>query len=221
MKVRLPSAILLAIAIGAPAALAQTVTGPVAGAPPQAPPPTRSRMTADQVLKGQPVKTSFDDVLTIIGPGYEVVVRDDAGRRTRGLVSSISRDQIAVLKDKSPVLRLFSPLQERVYPAASVTRIEIVDSTVNGMLIGLATTPAIIYAIHRWETHAEPNPDNRGLATLVLGGFSIPLAIYIGKMIDLAINQPIYARPSRISGITVAPWLDRGRKGVVVQISFR
>jgi hypothetical protein len=220
-KAGFSSAILLTLAISAPAALAQTATGPSAGPRPQAPPPRGSRMNADQVLKGQPVKTSFDEVPTIIGPGYEVVVTDDAGRRTRGLVSSISRDRIAVFRDKSPVLLLFSPRQERVYPAASVARIEIVDSTVNGMLIGLATTPAIIYAIHRWEQHAEPDPNNRGLATLVFGGFSIPVAIYIGKMIDLAVNRPIYERPSRLSGVSITPWLDHGRRLIVLQISFR
>jgi hypothetical protein len=49
-------------------------------------------VSAEQLLVGQSATSSFDALPVILETGYEVVVRDAAGRKTRGL-SSIADDR--------------------------------------------------------------------------------------------------------------------------------
>lgn len=186
------------------------------------PPSSRPRVSVDELLKGQSVAVSFDELLPILEPGYEVVVWDAAGRKARGRVSSIAGNQVTVYQQAaSPLLRLFIPPKDRAFPADSVARIDIVDSTWNGALIGVAIAPVLVYGIHRWEEGAVSESNSmKGMATVVFGGISAVLSIAIGQRIDLSINQPIFQRQRRIPQVTLAPWLEPTRKGVVARIRF-
>ena len=93
MKAWLACTVLLTASI-TPVALAQ------GSAPSPVPPPHRARVSADQLLKGQQPTASLDALHAILDSGYEVVVRDGAGRKTRGRVSSISDDQIVIFKHR-------------------------------------------------------------------------------------------------------------------------
>jgi hypothetical protein len=203
-------------------ALAQNEGDQLSSSRSAVPPPSRPRVSDDELLKGQSPTASFGELPPILQPGYEVVVWDATGHKTRGRVSSISGHQVVIYRRAaSPFLRLFNSPKDRVFPADSVARIDIVDSTWNGALIGAAIAPVLVYGIHRWEETAVSDSNSmKGMATVVFGGISAVLAIAIGQRIDLSMNQPIYQRQRGIPQVTLAPWLEPTRKGVVARIRF-
>ena len=85
-------------------------------APPPVPPPHRRRVSADRLLGGEPVTDSLDALTLILDPGYEVVVRDEAGRKTRGRVSFISGEEVVVINRPRLFRYLRSP-QEHAFRA--------------------------------------------------------------------------------------------------------
>ena len=165
---------------------------------------------------------SFDALHAILDTGCEVVVRDAAGRKTRGRVSSISDDQIVIFREgATPFLRLINPAVERRFPVDSVTRIDMVDSTWNGTFIGAAVGVGLAFGISRWEETAVPNSNNlKGLGTLVFGGLSIVVSSAVGHLIDLSMNAPIYERPSQTPRISFVPLLGRERIGLMARVHF-
>jgi hypothetical protein len=178
--------LVLSAVITPPALLAQ---GP---APSRVPPPHRARVSADQVLGKQSATASFDALHAILETGSEVVVRDPAGRKTRGRVSSISDDQIVI-----------------------------VDSTWNGTFIGAAVGVGLAAGISRWEASAVPNSNNlKGLGTLVFGGLSIVVSSAVGHLIDLSMNAPVYERPSQTPRVSLVPLLGRERIGLMARVHF-
>jgi hypothetical protein len=215
-------ALLFVIGANSQVAFAQTVGEQISSSGSAVPPASRPRVSDDELLKGQSVPASFDKLQPILAPGYEVVVWDAAGRKTRGRVSSISADQVVVYqRAASPLIRLFNPPKDRLFPADSVTRIDIVDSTWNGALIGAAVAPVLVFGIHRWEGTAVSDSNSmKGIATVVFGGISAVLAIGIGQKIDSSINQPVYQRRRGIPPVTLTPWLDPTRTGVLARVRF-
>jgi hypothetical protein len=217
MKALLSFTVLLLSAVIAPAALlAQSP------APPPVPPPHRARVSAGQLLEGQSATASFDALHAILDTGYEVVVRDAAGRKTRGRVSSISDDRIVIFREgTTPLLRLTKPAVEHRFSADSVTRIDIVDSTWNGTLIGAAVGVGLAFGIHQWEESAVADSnDLKGLWTLALGGISIAVSSGVGSLIDLSMNAPIYKRPSQTPRVSLVPLLGRERIGLMARVHF-
>jgi hypothetical protein len=200
MRALLAFTVLLLGAVTAPAALAQ-------GSAPSPVPPHRA---------------PFDALHTVLDTGYEVVVHDEAGRKTRGRVSSISDDQILVdTQGTTPLLRSMRPAVEHRFPADSVTRIDTVDSTWNGTLIGAAVGVGLAFGIHRWEESAVPDSnDLKGLLTLVFGGMSIAISSGAGHLIDLSMNDPIYERPSRTPRVSLVPLIGRERIGLMARVHF-
>jgi len=223
MKVHLIIALLLLILGSAPVASAQDRDHQIDEARPPVPPPGRPRVSADQLLQGQPLPASFGELQPILERGHEVVVWDAAGRKTRGRVSSISPNQVVVFREgKSPLLRLFIPPQERALSADSVARIDIVDPAWNGALVGAAIAPVLVFGIHRWEESAVPDSNNmKGLLTIVFGGISSALSVGVGYWVDSSINDPIYTKQSRLPRVTIVPWLEHNGIGVMVQTHFR
>ncbi len=188
-------------------------------APLQTLPDKRRRVSADQLLGGAPVTDSFEALNSILDPGYEVVVRDEAGRRTRGRVSSISGEEVVVTRRRRWFGSFRSP-EELVFGADSITRVDIVDSTWNGALIGAAIAPALVYGIWRWEDNTFPDSNLRGAGTMLIGGMGAFLLIHAGHLIDLSNNESIYERPSQAPRVTIAPLIGRDQKGLAVRVSF-
>ena len=204
------------------AALTQNVAGQSGPGRDRVAPASRPRMSDDELLRGRPVAASVDELRGILQPGHEVVLWDAEGRRTRGLLSSIAGDQVVIhRRASSPLLCLFVRPKDRAFPAESLTRIDIVDSTWNGALIGAAIAPALVFGIYRWEeTAVSDSNSTKGLATVVFGGISTVLAIAVGQQIDLSMNQPIYQRQRGRPQLTLAPWLESNGKGVLARVRF-
>ena len=149
-------------------------------APVQTLPDNRRRVSADRLLGGAPVTDSFEALNAILDPGYEVVVRDEAGRKTRGRVLSISGKEVVVMTEPR-YFRPFRSPQEHAFRANDVTRVEIVDSTWKGAFIGAAIAPALVYGIYRWEDSAVPDSNSmKGIAT-VAGGLLSTMASILGR----------------------------------------
>jgi len=173
------------------------------------------------LVMAQSTATSFEGLQAALTGGREVIVRDAEGRKTRGRVSSVSQDQLVIKKNTSAILRLFGRSQERTFGADAVTRIEIVDSTWNGALVGAAVAPFVVLAIHGVEEAAVSDTNNmKGIWTLVLGGMSVVLCIEMGRAIDSRINDPIYERPLQKPQVAIGPLVGRGRVGVMARVSF-
>ena len=162
----------------------------------------------------------FDQIQKILNRGAEVVVRDAAGRKTRGRVSMISVDRLSVMA--TPRLRrLFGRTREHSFAASAIDRIDSVDSGWQGALIGAAVAPALIYGVHRWEDERAPETSSaKGLVTIVGGGVGTVLSIWLGRAIDRSINQPIYERRRQPRRIAVGPLLRRGGAGVSASVGF-
>lgn len=222
MAVQFVWALVLVVVANSQVAFAQNVGDQTSSSGSAGPPASRPRVSADELLKGQSVPASFDELPPILEPGYEVVVWDAAGRKTRGRVSSISADQVVVYqRAASPLLRRFNPPRDRLFPADSVTRIDIVDSTWNGALIGALAAPVLVFGIHRWEEAAVSDSSSmKGIATVVFGGISAALAIGIGQKIDSSINKPVFQRRRGDPPVTLAPLLEPTRTGVLVRVRF-
>lgn len=173
--------------------------------------PTRPHVSADQLLDGQEPTDSFAALQPLLGPGQEIVVTDDAGRVRRGRLASLSPDQLAMA---SPVaagawealLPLYFPAdlglalkrtlfrsRERVFAEGSVTRIDIVDSTRNGTIIGAAVGVGIVAGVFQWERR-QPDSTLKGVATSLAFVVGLPVSMRVGHVLDRAINKPIYQR---------------------------
>jgi len=49
----------------------------------------------------------------------------------------------------------------------------------------------------------------------------VPAGTWLGIEIDkLSLTRLIYSRQPQTPGVTIAPWLERDRKGVMVQVHF-
>lgn len=173
--------------------------------------PALPPVSADQLLKGQGPTDSFAALQPLLGSGQEIVVTDDAGGVRRGRVASLSGDQLVLA---SPVaagvweamLPLYFPAdvglilkrglfgsKDRVFTERSVTRIDVVDSTRNGTLIGTAVGIGIAAGVLQWE-RGRPDSTLKGMATSLAFVVGLPVSMRIGHVLDRAINKPIFQR---------------------------
>ena len=113
------------------------------------PPPRRRRVTAGELLGGEPVTESFDALTSILDPGYEVVVRDEAGRKPRGRLLSISGEEVVVSRRRIGLL--WSP-KKVMFAVDSIARVDIVDSTWDGIAIGAAAGVGVVLGVGAWES---------------------------------------------------------------------
>ena len=92
---------------------------------------------------------------------------DDDGRAspTCSRISAISGDEITVFTEGStPFLPMIHPARTYAFAADSVTRIEVVDSTANGVLIGAAVGARLMYGLV--ETNKDKLANNLARGTL-------------------------------------------------------
>ena len=186
-------------------------------APIQTLPENRRRVSADRLLGGAAVTESFEALNEILDPGYEVVVWDEAGRKTRGRVSFISGEEVVVINRPRLFRYLRSP-QEHAFRADAVTRVEIVDSTWNGIAIGTVVGTGLAFGLWQAALHTKDDGAAYLYAYLALG--ALPASMLAGRDIDLSINESIYERPSPAPRVTVVPLIGRDQKGLAVRVSF-
>ena len=161
---------------------------------------------------------SFEALPRILKVGQEVKVRDETGRTTLGTVVSISDNQIVVARP-----RIFRSPVEQAFAKEEVRRIDIMDSTADGTVIGAAAGfgLAASLAVGCSRSYSCKN-GNFG----VLGGFIVssalfvPVGVGISYSIDSAVNKTIYERPFQTPRVTVVPFLGRNAVGLLAHVQF-
>ena len=190
----------------------------VALPPPPVPMPSSlPSASADTLLGGQPVRRAFGELQSLLEPGRDVIVRDEAGRKTRGRVSSISGDQVTIIQRRRPYPRFFraASFEEHTFRAEAVSRIDVPDTPMEGALLGGAVGGIVLGL---WARACKTGECIQGRALYAVLGTA--LSVSVGGWIDAVRNKAIYERPSQTPQVTVAPLLERDRKGVSARVSF-
>lgn len=61
---------------------------------------------------------------------------------------------------------------------------------------------------------------SKGSVYLLSSALFVPVGVGLGSNIDQWMNEPIYERQPPTPRVTIAPWLERDRKGFMVQVHF-
>lgn len=150
-----------------------------------------------------PSMTSFLGLPMRLTPGHSVYVTNSTGQRIKGEVAGLSQSAIDLGK------------QGR-FEAASVRRIEVIDSVWNGGVLGtflLGYPLALAYLNRTWEC------DDCSELPFV-GAFAI--GAVVGALIDRRINRLAYRAPEPGASPRVVwrPVFDHNRKGLLLSLSF-
>ncbi len=152
----------------------------------------------------------FEALESVLARGDEVIVTDEAGRSTRGQISSLSSSEL--------VLAAFKPLEELAFTERSVRTIQIVDSRKDGALKGLAVAAGLVAVMAVADAHQPPS-NLRGVRTLAAALVS-PAVIILAVWIDGSENATIYERSAQAPRVTIGPGPGRGSIGVSGRIRF-
>jgi hypothetical protein len=185
------------------------------------------RTTAHALLGGKPVATSFRSLQQVLKPGHQVVlVQPDTSRLALALFGSSpfwnrATEVAEVSAERLVLIRTRAGREQIVLHEDDVRRIEIIDTTRNGGLIGLAVGAAIgvaeIVGVHRDIRSGNCTLCPLGYAV----GVSAPFAgLGFGRLIDGAVNDPIYERPLRRHRFTFGPSLGREAVAASATIGF-
>lgn len=209
MKASLPFALLLLGTVLTPAALAQDGDGQTGGVgKPQ------------EAARARALPNSFEALPLVLKVGQELKVRDATGRATRGKVVSISDDELVVARLQNP-FGFFRPRAKQAFARELVQSIAHVDSGWNGGLIGAAAGAGLLAALIQIECSPSCDDNFGRRGRWEVGKFLfVPVGLGIGWGLDEMINRPVYERQPQTPRVTIAPWLERDRKGVMAHVQF-
>jgi hypothetical protein len=163
---------------------------------------------------GEPLLDSFKALSLVLAVGQEVIVRDDAGRGTRGKVVLISDSELVVARRQYPFPG-FRPRKAQAFAEARVHGVDIVDSSWNGAALGAAVGATTLIPVLR-----GPDSDGKILGVLTVVPIAIIVGASIGGVIDSRINSPVYRRQPQPPRVTIAPSFVRQHKGILVCVRF-
>jgi hypothetical protein len=163
-------------------------------------------------VEAQEVASSFDQLTVLVKPGDEITVVDVSGRKTKGRLGKLSRDELILVNSAGP-----RRLGEVDVATISQRRD---DSLTNGAIIGAVAGTAY------FATAAALLRDSDGgeviIPTAIAGGVLFAgIGAAAGVVIDALISRPhvIYQKPAR-SRVSVSPVFGRGRRGAAVTVTF-
>ena len=162
---------------------------------------TITRSTTPAVGDGT-VLSSFEALQSALSVGQQIRVTDDAGR-TAGKVVSISSSELVITRR-----RPFFRSEQLAFTEGFVRKIEILDSDLDGVLLGAA--PGLVWG---FVFCCEENLDFIG-PMLAMG-----IGSAVGGAIDWFTNQLVYEQQSQ-TRVAISPLLGRDRTGIVAQIKF-
>jgi hypothetical protein len=158
---------------------------------------------------------SFEDLQKLLRPGQQVTVRDQAGGKQAGrFVSMTSHDMILDVPRRSLWV---GQVERRSFAEDAVSRVDIDDSLLNGILIGGGIGAAVAYAATRCDNDCD-DVTNAYMALFewplyTLGGASI------GGLVDRLVHQTVFASP-RTRHVRFEPLVGFSRAGIAARISF-
>ena len=163
-------------------------------------------------VEAQEVASSFDQLTVLVAPGDEITVVDVSGRKTKGVIGKVSRDELILVNSAGP-----RRLGEVDVATISQRRD---DSLMNGAIIGAVAGTAY------FATAAALLRDSDGgeviiSTAIVWGVLSAGIGAAAGVGIDALISRRhvIYQKPGR-SKVSVSPVFGRGRRGGAVTVTF-
>jgi hypothetical protein len=187
---------------------------------PTSSPPPRSRVTAERLLGGRPAASSFEELQAFLLPGYEVVVWDATGHKTRGRVSAISSDQLLVFEEPFFLKYIRRP-EEHILPRESIKRIDIVDSTTQGTLVGAAVGAGILFGLVQGTKNDEwTQGDLKGVGYAFLGILAFIPSMGLGSLVDWLNNSPIYERRPQTPRVAFIPAIGSHAIGASVYVRY-
>ena len=161
------------------------------------------------------VPSSFEALPLVLKVGQEVRVRVDTGRAIRGKVVSITDARLVIARRQNP-FPYFRPRKEQAFAKDIVQRVDVVDSALNGALLGAAAGVGLTAVV---ASGASDSVDAAGSWMLFGPLFGVAGAA-AGGLIDVLMSKTIYEREPRTPTVALAPMLGRGRRGVMAQVHF-
>ena len=166
----------------------------------------------DQALPTDSVST----ISAAVSIGQRIDIRDDSGRRGRGILTSISSDSVVVVSERRRFFR--RSVTPETFAASDIDRIDVIDSIWQGRVIGaaagIAATALIVGAARKDGTGYEPLLWLFPGPLLALGGSAI------GGAIDGAHNRTAYERSPDRTTRTPACQPSWSRLAVMARLSF-
>ena len=149
-----------------------------------------SAAAAEEQAEGLPAR-SFSALQPWLTPRDRLIVRDSSGRKTHWRFVSLSGNELEMKRR-----RWNFRSERRTWAEATVQRIELEDSRLEGGAIGAAVGVAAAVIITK-----SPRCDERCLPFMVA---AVPVGMLIGEAIDGSINLTLYESPM-VSRFGLAP----------------
>ena len=158
----------------------------------------RSQQRAETRPERQPVR--FADLQRLLKPGQSVIVTDESGKDTQGILSDITPSSLTLLGPGG-----------QTFGETAVTKVTVRDGIWNGVLIGLGVG-AVIAAL------ACRGSDSGRYVTMAC---TVPLVggPALGGVTDW-FAQTSYEFSPQHTAVSVSPLLGTERHGVLVSIGF-
>ena len=163
-------------------------------------------------VEAQEVASSFDQLTVLVKPGDQITVVDVSGRKTKGRIGKLSRDELILVNSAGP-----RRLGEVDVATISQRRD---DSLMNGAIIGAVAGTA--YFVTGVVLLSDSDGGDVIIPTLIAWGVvTAGIGAAAGVGIDALISRRhvIYQKPAR-SRVSVSPVFGRGRRGAAVTVTF-
>jgi len=146
----------------------------------------------------------FAELSGRVKPGDSVSITGADGRRTKGRVTELTASSLTLRVND----------ERRTFPEATVRKIVVEDSLLNGALIGFAAgfVPGAVLFPYM--------PDSEGSGILIGGALFAGAGAAIGLVIDGLFHRSITVSPPHGATFTVSPVLSPDRQAMLVSIRF-
>ena len=169
----------------------------------------------NQAGTGGQVPNAFEALPLVLNVGQEIKVKTDTGRTTRGKVVSIHDSRLVIGRPQYP-FPFVRPRKEQVFAKDVVQRIDVVDSALNGILLGAAAGVGVTAIVASRAT----DPLEKSYAWWALGTFLGVGGASAGSFIDQRVNKTIYERGTPTPTVAFVPMVGRRRMGVAASFRF-
>lgn len=162
-----------------------------------------------RVSSAQSETGTIPSLRSVVQAGQMVVVTEDSGRETTGVVRDVTDSTLT--------------LDGHVFPSDAVYALRRTDPLGNGTLagVGVALGAAVALAVRcgRYQYSEESGPCTAAAVSSAL--ITVPLAAFIGRQIDRSVgNQELYRR-RRQSFTSVSPLWGSTGLGVQASVTLR
>lgn len=136
---------------------------------------------------GETPVQSFAGLQRLLTPGERLVVRDKAGKTTKGRLVSLTAGELQIRRR-----RWNFRTERKTWKEASVRRIQHEDSGWNGSLIGAGVGVAAIVTALKLPVCNRPDD----LRCLPVAATGVQVGALVGNAVDKSVNRTVYESPT-------------------------